>query len=306
MSDLDITKIRQLDFTLLLVLQALLRHRRTTAAAEELGLSPSAISHALKRLRHLFGEELFLRRPHGLEPTRHALSLAPRVDALLNDAANALGMAARFNPCTTSRGFLIAVPDHVAMLLAAPLLAAFEKEATGARFALRSLLGEDALESLRRNRIDAAIGQFQYPTGLRTEALYNDRYVVVARKHHPAIGKRGVNRTLFERLPHVMISVGGDFRAFTDEQFRAQGSKRRIIATVPRFAAAFEVVRQTHAVAVAPERLARSQRDLAIYSLPISLAAIRVLMVRRPQPDPGLDWLATRIRASVLRSGSNR
>src|SRR6185295_6787536 len=116
-----------LDFTLLAVLHTLLRVRQTTVAARELGLSPSAISHSLARLRHLFGEALFLRRPHGLEPTRHALALAPKIEALLREAQAAMGAAESFAPATAARDFRLAAPDHVSTLLAAPLLARFEK-----------------------------------------------------------------------------------------------------------------------------------------------------------------------------------
>ena len=74
MSDIDFTKIRRLDFSLLLVLQQLLLHRRTTVVAERLGLSQSAVSHSLARLRLAFGEPLFLRRSDGLPPTQTALA----------------------------------------------------------------------------------------------------------------------------------------------------------------------------------------------------------------------------------------
>lgn len=105
MTDIDETKIRRLDFTLLLVFRALIRHRRTTVAAEQLGLSQSAVSHALSRLRDLFEEPLFLRRPDGLQPTRGALALAPKVEALLQLAGETVEGARRFDPATSERVF---------------------------------------------------------------------------------------------------------------------------------------------------------------------------------------------------------
>jgi hypothetical protein len=72
MSDFNLNQIRRLDGGLLLVFRELLRTRRASAVAQRLGLSPSAISHALNRLRDLFGDPLFIRRPHGFEPTRRA------------------------------------------------------------------------------------------------------------------------------------------------------------------------------------------------------------------------------------------
>ena len=84
MSDINQLDIRRIDGGLLLVFRELCRRRRTTAVAAHLGLSQSAVSHALGRLRDLFGDPLFLRRPHGLEPTPRALELAPRIEALID------------------------------------------------------------------------------------------------------------------------------------------------------------------------------------------------------------------------------
>src|SRR5450432_693568 len=153
MDHISQTEIRRLDFTLLLVMNGLLRHRRTTIVANELGLSQSAISYALARLRAIFGDELFIRRPHGLQPTLHALELAPRIQALLVQAEEAIGLGEHFDPAMTTRAFRIAGLDYLATVLAPPLLRAFERDAPSARFAFRTLRGGDALESLRREEI---------------------------------------------------------------------------------------------------------------------------------------------------------
>jgi DNA-binding transcriptional LysR family regulator len=300
MADIDNTKMRQLDFTLLLVMQSLLHHRRTTAAAAELGLSQSAISHALARLRVLFSDPLFLRRPHGLEPTRHALEIGPRIEKVLREAREAMGLVDLFDPLTTTRGFRIAAPDFLGTLLAAPLLRTFEREAPKARFALRIQLGQDALSSLDRDEIDIALGRFPAPSdGFAVTPLYNDRYCLIGRANHPEL-KAKVTKALFERLDHVAVSVGGDFRAYTDDDFRDLGLKRNIVATVPRFTVAFDVVSHTNAVAIAPSRLAYAYAKafkFQAHDLPVALSPVRVVAVRRANPDPGLDWLIDRLTA---------
>ena len=300
MTDFNLIKLRQLDFKLLLVFQSLLRHRRATAAALELGLSASAISHALARLRRLFGDPLFRRLPHGLEPTRHALALADRVDALLRDGRETLGQVNLFSPKTARRDFRLAAPDHLGAILAAPLLSRFRKDAPNSRFGLGIGLGDDALEELRRDRIDLALGQFQSGLGgFQATPLYDDRYVLVARRGHPDL-KTKVSAKAFERLEHVAISVAGDFRVLTDAQFRQLGLSRRIVATVPRFTTAFDAVSRSDAVAIAPERFARAQADvfrLSIHLLPKPLPPIRFVSVRRKLPDPGVDWLVASVAA---------
>lgn len=298
MGDSNLVKLRQLDFQLLLVLQALLRHRQASAAARELALSASAISHALARLRRLFADPLFRRLPHGLEPTRHALALAPRVDALLQGGREALGQASSFAPATAERDFRLAAPDHLATILAPPLLRHFRREAPSARFALAALLGDEALDDLRRGRIDLALGQFQGGlAGFQVGPLYVDRYVLVARRGRL---KRKVSLKAFAKLEHVAISVAGDFRVLTETQFRQLGLVRRIVATVPRFSTAFETVSRSDAVAIAPERFARVQADafrLDLHALPRPLPPLRIVSVRRKQADAGIDWLTASVEA---------
>ncbi len=84
MADFDQLKIRRLDGGLLLIFRELLVHKRASEVSRRLGLSQSAISHALTRLRDLFGDPLFIRKSHGFEPTRRAQELRPRIEALLD------------------------------------------------------------------------------------------------------------------------------------------------------------------------------------------------------------------------------
>ena len=292
MSDIDTNKIRQLDGSLLLVLQALMRHRRTTAAAEQLGLSQSAISHALTRLRRLFGDPLFVRRPHGLEPTRHALELAPRIDALLAAAHEAMGLSASFDAATTTRGFRMGSSDFLATLLAPPLL----------RFAFSLVLGEDALKSLRLDEIDVALGRFPRRLGnFQVTQLFSDDYCLVARAGHPKV-KGQLSKAQFEALDHVAVSVAGGFRSFNDQDLASLGIQRRVVAAAPRFTIAFAMAAQSDAVCVAPRRLAQAYGaafQLRLFDLPLPLPPIEVIAVRRPTPDLGIDWLLDQVRRTM-------
>jgi DNA-binding transcriptional LysR family regulator len=160
----------------------------TTLVARRLGLSQSAVSHALARSRVLFGDPLFVRKPYGLEPTRHALDLAPRIEALIATIHEALGLSDSFEPATSTRDFRIGAPDHLATLMAPPLLRAFAAHAPHARFAFSQRLGQDAIEALARDELDLAIGRFALPVDtVAIERLFDDRYCLVARRRHPRI-----------------------------------------------------------------------------------------------------------------------
>src|SRR5215469_12498557 len=111
MSKISDTKLRRVDLGLLLVFQELFRCRRAASAAQRLGLTQPAISHALGRLRALTGDPLFVRRPGGMAPTAHAVELAPKVDAILALAGEAFDDAGAFQPSQRSRLFRISAND---------------------------------------------------------------------------------------------------------------------------------------------------------------------------------------------------
>ena len=96
-------KLSQIDLNLLLVFHQLLIDRRVSTAATSLGLSQPAASNALRRLRQLLGDALFLRTPHGMEPTPYALQLAEPVALALGTLHTALNERASFDPITSTR-----------------------------------------------------------------------------------------------------------------------------------------------------------------------------------------------------------
>jgi DNA-binding transcriptional LysR family regulator len=302
MMDIDENKIRQLDGSLLLVLRELLRQRRTTLVAKRLGLSQSAVSHALSRLRTLFDDPLFVREPHGLSPTRHALELAPRIELLLESMGQALGLSDRFAPEHSERGFRIGAPDHVATLLAPALLRELHASAPHARFAFGQWLGDEAIDALARDEIDLALGRFAArPEGFVTERLYDDRYCLVARRGHRKLRGK-LSRAAYGELDHVQISVGGDFRSLEIEAVGERALPRRTVAAVPRFLMAFAVVARSDAVAVAPRRLAEVHAKdfgLGVHELPVALAPIRVVAVRRAARDAGVAFLLDQIKRAL-------
>src|SRR5215469_5901896 len=111
MAEFDQLQIRKLDGGLLLICGGLLQRRQASADARQNGLSPSAISHALTRLRDVFGDPLFIRRSHGLEPTQRALELGPRIEALIEALGETVGGEAAFDPAATRRRFKIACAE---------------------------------------------------------------------------------------------------------------------------------------------------------------------------------------------------
>jgi hypothetical protein len=122
MSDIEFTQLRRLDMTLLLVFAELVRQRKMTIVAQRFGLTQSAISDSLKRLRDVFQDELFRRASNGLEPTDRALRLASKVSAILALSTEALSLDKTFDPGTKSRVIRVGALDCEVAMFAAPLI----------------------------------------------------------------------------------------------------------------------------------------------------------------------------------------
>src|SRR2546426_7961391 len=111
-----------LDLNLLRVFDALIEERSVTRAGERLGLSQSAISHALNRLRYILNDELFVRVSDGMRPTPRASDIAPRLREGLLQLQLALA-APEFVPERTDRRFTITCREYIVTVLIPRLIA---------------------------------------------------------------------------------------------------------------------------------------------------------------------------------------
>ena len=112
MRDINQVDLRLIDTTILLVFLGAMRHRQATAVAREMGLTQPAVSHALKRLRNLYDDPLFLRRAHGLEPTALAHELEPKVRRIVRLISETLEGAEEFSPDTAATTLKIGAFDY--------------------------------------------------------------------------------------------------------------------------------------------------------------------------------------------------
>ena len=148
-----------LDLNLLRVFEALMQERSATRAGERLGLTQSAVSHALNRLRYVLKDELFVRGPEGMQPTERAAEIAPRLRQGLLQLQLALAPA-DFVPERSDRRFTITCTEYGGAALMPALIARLRAEAPHASLTvLPSNMG--VAETLRSGRADLAIGSFR-------------------------------------------------------------------------------------------------------------------------------------------------
>ncbi len=301
MSDFN---LRQLDLALLLVFSEAMRLRKLTLVAQRLGLTQSAVSHSLKRLRSALGDELFLRRPFGVEPTRRALDMADRVERILSLSRGLVEGEDQFDAARSQRLFRIAGADQHIALIAPTLIGLVRRAAPGIRLSFRPQLRQDAIQALGNGDLDVALGLLKAPgTDFELRKLYDENYLVLARENHPAI-KRELTMKAYLGLDHILVSFDGSLKGIVDEALGKAGKSRRVVAAVPSFFPAFAVVAASDAVATVPARMAelyRGRFDLKCHRPPLELRSfpVNALWHRRNSNDLALKWLLEKLEVCV-------
>ena len=306
MSDIDSDEIRRLDGGLLLVFRELIRRGRTTAVAAHLGLSQSAISHSLARLRDIFGDELFLRRPHGLEPTARAQVLAPRIEALIELMGAAIRPDPGFDPALSGRWFWLSGTEYVHGVVGGALVQRIRESAPTGGFTFQYLRGHRALDALRRGQLDLVFGRFEsLPHGFSADDLFEDRYCVVARQGHPKIDG-AIDVKTWRRTGHVFVGTLAPTDevigpAIGEDPMPRQGDVT-YTAIVPRWEMALDMVASSDAIATGPRRLAERlapRLGLQVLDPPQLAPPWTISMIRRDNADPGLDWFREQVKAAA-------
>lgn len=299
MSDFDLNKIRRLDGGLLLVFRELLRTGRAGRVAERLGLSPSAISHALNRLREVFDDPLFIRRPHGFEPTRRAEELGPMVEQLLELTHRTLSRDAGFDPAVSTRQFNFAAPEFVAALIGAELIHRLKTAAPAARFAISHWDEEGAFRALRRGEIDFALGRFGAARpGFAVEPLFEDSYCVAARRDHPQLNG-AITEAQWRGIGHIFAWSPSETAQDREDPDSASISH---LASVPQWLTALMLAASTDGLVTCPRRLAErhaSRLGLQVLDPPFTPSRISVSVMRRTGArDAGVDWFLDQVKAA--------
>jgi DNA-binding transcriptional LysR family regulator len=198
--------LREVDANLLVTLDALLVDASVTRAAERLGRSASAISHALAKLREIFADELFVRAGQKLVPTAKALELAPTVHVILAGMESLLRPSKPFDPSETSRDFAVATGEAGELILVQPLRQRLQKRAPSVRVGWMPPHREENIDALRHGRChfvidieDAAVPD------IRVLKLFDDPLVTLARRGHP-FAKGKPKAAAFAASDHIAVN----------------------------------------------------------------------------------------------------
>ncbi len=298
---------RQLDLNLLRVLSAIHRTGSVTAAGKALALSQPATSNALARLRTYFKDDLFVRSPNGLQPTRLCERLAPEVQTQLQLLEAMVNVRDEFEPAHSDMRWRLSLSDLGEMMFLPPLAAVLRQQAPHARVTNVSVAAEDVPAALESRDIDFAIGILQpRHRGVRADLLFREHYVAMtSSRWRPASGK--VGRTLSARQlaesSLVVAAPTATFHGSVEQMLVRMKLSDRIVLRARHFGALPELAQNTDLLTIVPQMYAANvcQRlDMRVWELPRVAAPryeVRLVWHASTAQDPAHQW----IRAQVHR-----
>lgn len=287
-----------LDGHLLRLLRAVVDTGSVTGAAVQLGVTQSAVSHQLDKLRAITSDPLFVKAGRGIVATARARSLAEQARQLLH-GLQAFSHPGAFDPAQWQGQFTVAANDFQRDLLLPAWLARVQAQALGLR--LRVMASDiPSLEMLRNDQCDLVISP-RPPDGadIVQKRLFEDHYAVF---YDPAMRSAPSHLSDYLAAGHATVVYAPQRPLELDKALLARGVQRRFVVMVPGFGALPAFVRGTPWLATGPSLLARTTfKGLAHCPVPLPCATLPMYMVwhARYQQDAAHTWMRAQLVQAV-------
>ncbi|KQX22405.1 LysR family transcriptional regulator [Variovorax sp. Root434] len=292
--------INTIDLNLFLAFQAIYATRSVTLAGERLGMTQSAMSNALKRLRERFNDALFVRSTDGMVPTPVAERLITPIEEGLACLMQAVDQGRTFEAQTSGRTFRIAVNDIGQLVMMSELLLVARGIAPGVRFETVDVPIAEARQRMLHGQIDIALGSWE-PIGpsFYQQRLFDETFVVLTSKASPLGGRDSIDLDEYLAAEHIAYRPHGttDFQLQQTLERAGALDRRRVILTAAHSLGLSSIVASSGLLLTAPARLAQamvaSRTDLHIVNAPFEVVPfeIRQQWHERFHQDSGNRWL---------------
>jgi len=289
-------ELHELDLNLLVVFNQMLVERRVSKVAETLGVSQPAVSNSLAKLRKLFGDELFLRTPKGMEPTPYADQLAESVSYALAMIHSGVNQRSSFEPSNAQRAITIGMTDIGEIYFLPALIERLHREAPGITLSTVRNAAINLRDELESGKVDLAIGLLpQLKAGFFQRRLFTQRYVCLMRRGH-RLDKRKLSLAEFSAAEHLVVISAGTGHGKVDELLQRSGVERNVRLTVPHYVSVGHILRGSDLIATVPERLAeRLVEPFGLVSVPhpakLPDVAINAFWHAKYHRSPANRWL---------------
>jgi DNA-binding transcriptional LysR family regulator len=312
--------LRTLDLNLVRIFDALMEDRNVRRAGLRLGVTQSAVSHALNRLRYHLNDELFVRTRAGMIPTVRAAEIAGPLREALRGIELTLG-GSGFDPLSSTRRFVLAANDMMAATVGARLMNRLAVLAPGIDLVLRPVTRLDLAEQIDMGLIDLALGVFaDVPARLQSETALRLTDVAAFRTEHPVA--RDLSVKALGRYPLAAVSLGGveagaiegyilerglarqsdaSDRVALETALAGAGAHPRFGLLTPHFMALPPMLASSELIAIVPGLLTPIFRCAGLVVCPLPYptkpSAVRLVWHRRASADAAHTWFRSMLRS---------
>jgi DNA-binding transcriptional LysR family regulator len=287
--------ISRIDLRLLVAFEAVMAERHVTRAANKIGMTQSAVSNALNRLRHLVNDPLFIRGVSGMRPTPRALELSGPVSAALRQLQLAMDPPV-FDPASAKRTFKLSMSAHSAEIILPSLVRQISRQAPGINIQVVPKSNVNIVELLDTGQIDVAVGvTATLPQRFAVTTLFEDRYVAVMHTDHPLAATDPLDFKAFLAARHVLLNPTGQQVVHIDRQLARLKFVRNIVLTVNQLVVAASVIARSDMVTATFHRSIADLNklfDLGLVTRDLPLDPVQVQLVWLPSlsQHPAHDW----------------
>lgn len=300
--------LSQVDLNLFVVLEAIYREGNLTRAGRQLKLTQPAMSHALKRLRELLKDPLFIREGANMVPTPFSRNMINEVRQALQILEVNLYENRNFDPAHTRRDFQIGFWELMESGILPPLAKVMAKAAPEISITTSRVKRREIEAELASGTLDLALDiPITMSDSIKHQPLFSDRVVVMAREDHPALaGELDLDTYLGQ--DHIMVSSRRHGPSLVDTELNRKGRKRRIVLRCQHYFAACRVVSETDMLLTIPERYAQLLNNGFGHRLhPFPLKTLQQLEIHMywhesADNDPPNRWLREQIKRVVEES----
>lgn len=295
--------LSEIDLNLLVAFEALLEERSVTLAAHRLHLGQPAMSAALGRLRIVLEDELFIRMGREMQPTSKAIEIASGILAALQQIRQTLEASQVFEPSASSRRFAIGSSDYTSYVMLPSLLEVCGQSAPHLNFRLIGYEKDSVGDLLEQGAIDVALGVFPTPPQQTHHiALFQERFVGIARQGHPSVHQGTMSLKIFASQPHALVTLRRDATGEIDRLLAQHHLQRRVALTTPHMLALPAILATTDLVATVPDRVAvqlARLHNLDLFELPVATEpwTVSMLWSKLADKDAANCWLRQTLRA---------
>lgn len=299
-----LSQLRQLDLNLFVVLDAIYSEGSLTAAGRRLGLTQPAMSHALRRLRLMLGDELFGRQGTRMTPSPFTRDIIPEVRRALLIFEGKLQVQRRFDPSTATQTFRLGLSERTETIVIPPLVGQLAREAPGVSVVSVNVRADEIEARLASGDIDIAVWHpAPIASSIRRRMLAPDEFVVLVRADHPACADPPLTLEKYLALDHVSVSRGGV--AMEDHELSRQSLRRTIVADCRAFGSALAAALHSDAAITLSRAYAEQVNrngEFVAFGFPLETPPLAITLYWHGsnQENPANSWLRQTISLLML------